>query len=159
MRLPFATALRLRSKNASGVPFAGSDTGVGHEVKPLPDVRCAEARSAGIDRPDGVTRCFQVSANKVEPSKSVRTCNLLAKHCVRSALANEPRPVRPEMALITESTAAPRCREGLAGETGGPDSLGIFPSCETQGIRPDADAGAEVDLGESSDVNSSNIDN
>jgi hypothetical protein len=45
--------------------------GVGHEVQSLPDVRRPEARSAGIERPDGVALCFQVSVNSVEPSKSV----------------------------------------------------------------------------------------
>jgi hypothetical protein len=133
--------------------------GVGHEVKPVPDVRSAEARSAGIDRPDGVIRCFQVSANKVEPSKSVRACNLLAKDNVRSALANEPRPVRPEMALITESSRAPRCTEGLAGAGAGPDSPLVGPSCEPEGVGPDPDPGEEVALDEASQVVSLNIDN
>ena len=45
--------------------------GVGHPVQPLPDVRRTEARSAGINRPAGVTRTFQVSLYKVEPSKAV----------------------------------------------------------------------------------------
>jgi hypothetical protein len=34
-------------------------------------MRRPEARSAQIDRSDGVARAFQVSVNKVEPSKSV----------------------------------------------------------------------------------------
>jgi len=67
-------------------------SGVGHEVQSLPDVRRPEARSAQIRRPDGVTRSFQVSRNNVEPSKSVLRRNLLAKNCVRAALAYEPEP-------------------------------------------------------------------
>jgi hypothetical protein len=54
--------------------------GVGHPVEPLADMRSAEARSAGIDRPEGVARRFQVSLYKVEPSKAVFRCNLLAKN-------------------------------------------------------------------------------
>jgi len=69
--------------------------GVAHEVQSLPDVRRPEARSAGIRRPDGVTRSFQVSRNNVEPSKPVFARNLLAKDCVRRALANEPEPCGP----------------------------------------------------------------
>jgi hypothetical protein len=35
--------------------------GVGQPVQPLPDVRGTDARSAKINRPDGVTRRFQIS--------------------------------------------------------------------------------------------------
>jgi len=52
-------------------------------------MRRTEARSANIRRPNGVTRSFQVSLYKVEPSKSVLARNLLAKHDVRLALADE----------------------------------------------------------------------
>ena len=121
-------------------------------------MRRPEARSAGIDRPDGVTRCFQVSANKVEPSKAVCACNLLAKETLRLKLADEPRPVRPEMALITESTRAPCGAEGLTGETPGPDGPVVGPASETQGVGPDPNPGAEMDLGEPSEIVSSNID-
>lgn len=54
--------------------------GQGAEVKSLADVRRADARSAQICNPDGVTRVFQVSAYKVEPRESVLTRNLLAKN-------------------------------------------------------------------------------
>jgi hypothetical protein len=52
-------------------------------------VRRTEARSAGIDRPDGVSRTFQVSLYKVEPSKSVFARNLFAKDRDRAALTDE----------------------------------------------------------------------
>ena len=55
----------------------------------LPDVGRAEARRAGIDRPDGVALSFQVSLYKVEPSEAVLACNLLAKDDARSALFDE----------------------------------------------------------------------
>ena len=58
-------------------------------------MRCAEARSAEIEKPDGVVRSFQVSAYKVEPSKAVLRRNLLAKDDARAALADEPLPGGP----------------------------------------------------------------
>jgi len=57
--------------------------GLGHKVKPLADDGRAEARSAGIRRPDGVTLSFQVRRNKVEPSEPVFRRNLLAKDMLR----------------------------------------------------------------------------
>jgi hypothetical protein len=133
--------------------------GVPHEEQALSDVRRPDARSAGIDRPDGVTRCFQVSANKVEPSKAVRACNLLAKDNVRFALANEPLPVRPQMALITEATFTSRGAERLTRAASGPDGFVVSPPRESQGVAPDSDAGEEMALSVTSQVASSNIDN
>jgi hypothetical protein len=80
-----ATPVRLRS--------ATWESATNHN--PLSDVRRAEARSAEIERPDGVTRSFHVSLNKVEPSKSVLARNLLAKDDARSALFNEIMERRP----------------------------------------------------------------
>jgi hypothetical protein len=55
---------------------------VGHPDEPraLSDVRSADARSAQIDRPEGIARCFHVSLYSVEPSKAVLARNLLSKH-------------------------------------------------------------------------------
>jgi hypothetical protein len=64
-------------------------------IQPLSDMRRAEARSAGIDRPAGVARSFQVSLYKVEPAKSVLARNLLAKDDWRAAVFNKPVEVRP----------------------------------------------------------------
>jgi len=133
--------------------------GRGNEVKPLGNLRSAEARSTGIDRPDGVSLCFQVSANKVEPSESVLACNLLAKHNVRSLLADEPEEVRPQMALIIECAAAPRAAEGLAGAASRPDFSIIRPSGFPECVAPDSNTREEVALRESSEVIGSNIDN
>jgi hypothetical protein len=65
------------------------------EIESLPDVRSTDARSAQIQRPDGVSLAFQVSVYKVEPSEAVLARNLLAKDDARSALADEVEPVRP----------------------------------------------------------------
>jgi hypothetical protein len=62
---------------------------LGDPPEPLSDVGRAEARSAGINRPEGVVRTFHVSLYKVEPSKAVFACNLLTKADCRAALADE----------------------------------------------------------------------
>jgi hypothetical protein len=73
--------------------------GLGHtpskEVEPLPDMRCADARSRDIGRPDGVANPFQVRRNKVKPSDLKRPRNLLAKDDWRAALLDEPVPGGP----------------------------------------------------------------
>jgi hypothetical protein len=66
-------------------------------------VRCAEARSAGIDRPEGIALSFQVSLYKVEPSESVFARNLLAKDDWRAALRDETEPHWPQVSLVVES--------------------------------------------------------
>ena len=71
------------------LPFRSLVVGVGHPVKSLPDMRRTDARSAQIGSPDGVTRSFQVSLYKVEPSEAVTACNLLANDDVRAALRDE----------------------------------------------------------------------
>jgi hypothetical protein len=55
----------------------------------LSDMRRAEARSAGIRRPAGVARSFQVSLYKVEPTEAVFARNLLAKDDWRATLVDE----------------------------------------------------------------------
>ena len=146
MREPRATDLRLRSRKASGVPFACCAMGVGHEPQALADVRRTDARSAQIDRPDGVTRCFQVSVNKVEPAEAVTACNLFAKHDARAALRDEAQPLGPEMPLVGKAKPAAGRAERLARTTAGPDRAAVRPSGETQRVRPRADAREEVAL-------------
>jgi hypothetical protein len=68
---PPPDSLNISFLAASGCSVLIEALGVGHKVQSLPDVRSTEARSAGIDRPDGVTRSFQVRRNKVEPSERV----------------------------------------------------------------------------------------
>lgn len=75
---------------------------VGGDVEALPDVRGTEARRAKIEDPAGVTRCFQVSLNKVEPSEAVLGRNLFAKKALRSALLDEVEQERPEVPLVNK---------------------------------------------------------
>jgi hypothetical protein len=105
---PAADTRPLRGSSATCPRFSASFAlAVGHEVEPLPDVRRADARSAQIRRPDGVTLTFQVSRNNVEPSESVAGRNLLPKANVRATLADEPEPCGPEMTLIAEASPLP----------------------------------------------------
>jgi hypothetical protein len=133
--------------------------GLCHEPEALPDVERADARSAEIDRPDGVVRRFQVSRNTIEPSKSIRARNLFTKDDARAALANELEPRRPKVARIVGASGFPGVRERLTGTRSGPDGAVVWPSGESQGVTPSADAGEEVALREASEVSGLNIDN
>jgi hypothetical protein len=137
--------------------------GVGHEEKSLPGVRSTKARSAGIDRPDGVRRAFQVSENSVEPSEADLACNLLAKDRDIAALAersgDEREPIRPEVTLVIERFLDTGIAEGSAGAAPGPDRTIVVPPGEAQRVAPDPDAGEEVALPVLAEVVGSNIDN
>lgn len=82
-------------KSTDGLRRESVIVAVGHDPQPLSDVRSADARSADIERPCGVTLDFQVRENKVEPSEAVLACNLLAKDDARAALRDEPVPSGP----------------------------------------------------------------
>jgi hypothetical protein len=96
--LPFPCFLFSASRRSCHVvspSFCGPLFGVGHPPQPLPSVRSPDAASRQIRRRNGVTCSFQVSVNMIEPSESSRSCNLLAKHCCRVALADETEERRP----------------------------------------------------------------
>jgi hypothetical protein len=129
-------------------PTRGVPQPTSNPPEALADVRRADARSAEIDRPAGVTRCFQVSAYKVEPAEAVFACNLLTKHDVRSALADEVVESWPEMPLVIKPSAFACRAERLAGAGSCPDGAIICPACAAQGVRPDANSCEEMALGE-----------
>jgi hypothetical protein len=110
-------------------------------------MRRAEARSAGIDRPDGVVRAFQVSVYKVEPSEAVLACNLLAKDDVRATLRDETEEVGPEVTGVVEASALAGGAERLTWTRAGPNRTLVTPSSRAQGVAPDADPGEEMALG------------
>jgi hypothetical protein len=132
--------------------------GVGHEVQSLPDVRRTEPRSAGIDRPDGVARTFQVSVYSVEPSESVLARNLLAKDCDRSTLRDETEELGPEMPSVVGAAPFSCGGEGLARTGAGPDGAIVGPSGGSKGVAPHSDASKEVALIVSHKVIRSDID-
>jgi hypothetical protein len=63
-------------------------------------MRRADARSAQIGGPDGISCAFQVKSNSGEPFKSQFSRNLLAKDRCRMTLADEPEKCGPEVALV-----------------------------------------------------------
>jgi hypothetical protein len=128
-------------------PTRGVPQPTSNPPEALADVRRADARSAEINRPAGVARCFQVSVYKVEPTKAVFACNLLTKHDVRAALADEVMEGGPEMPLIIKPSAFACRAERLAGAGSCPDGSVICPSCAAQGVRPDANSCEKMALG------------
>ena len=146
MLLPRATDSRLRLKNASGVPFACSATGVGHPVQPLPDVRRADARSAYINRPAGVIRCFQIMRYSIPPPQGSRACNLFAKDRARAALADEPEEHGPQVPVVGFRESLAGVGKWLAGAGTRPDGPVVGPSSQAKGKRPAPDPGEEVAL-------------
>jgi hypothetical protein len=143
--------------------FQSRVVGVGHPLsnKPeaLADVRGTDARSAQICRPEGVARCFHVRLYSVEPAEAVLARNLLSKDDWRAALADEPVELGPEVALIGKSCPLSGGAEGLTRAGASPDGPVVGPSCETEGVGPDADTGEEVALREFAKIVGSNIDN
>jgi hypothetical protein len=139
-----------------GVSFQSRAEAVTHplcdEEQSLSDVRGADARSAEIDRPDGVTRCFQVSVYSVEPRKAVARRNLLSKDDWRAALADEIEPGGPEVAFVIEPSPLSGGAEGLAGAASGPDGPVVGPAGESEGVGPDADAGESMELRRGGDL-------
>jgi hypothetical protein len=142
----FSTDFRLRSKNASGVPFAGSATGVGHEEHAVADVRRAEACSWQDGGPDGISIALQVVANSGHPFPAVLARNLLSKDRCRAALGDEAVKSGPEVSFVDMATLLSRDRKRLTGEARGPDGTGSRPAGEGESVRPAADAGEEVAL-------------
>ena len=115
-------------------------------------MRGADARSRETNRPDGVRFSLQVIANKVEPPVGNRAFNLFTNDDWRAALADEPRPMRPEVATVGPACLRACGREGLAGATSRPNRSSIVPSGESEGIAPAANPGEEVALDEASHV-------
>ena len=122
-----------------------------HEPEPLPDVRRPDAVCAQYRRPAGVAFSFQVCENSVEPTMSNSGRNLLTKQDWRSALANEPKPFRPEVPRVSPARLLPGRAEGLAG-TGARPCGTLAPSCKVESKLPPGDAGKEVNAVISSNV-------
>jgi hypothetical protein len=75
------------------------------------------------------------------------------------ALCDEAVELRPEVPVVIEAFSLSGGAEWLAGAGAGPDRSVVGPSCETEGIGPDADAGEEVALGVAAEVRSSHVPN
>src|SRR6185437_6059715 len=128
-------------------PFTESfAVGAGHPEQPLSDVRRTDARRREIHRPAGVAQCFQVSRYNIEPREAVRACNLLASERDRAALADEPIPRGPEVAIVSKPIASACLGERLAWAGSGPDWSIVRPSCPSESERPKANACEEMTL-------------
>ena len=153
----------LRFPSSSLTPFKSLVAGVSQPFSDKPealaDMRGADARSAQIDSPNGVARCFQVSVYSVEPAEAVLARNLLSKDNWRAALVDEHVEGGPEVALVVKTFALTGGAEGLARATSGPDGPVVGPSGEAEGVAPDADTGEEVALSVAAQVCRSHVPN
>jgi hypothetical protein len=120
--------------------------GVGHEVQALSSVGGADARSAQIRRPDGVTASLQVSENKVEPLEAKRARNLLSKDDWRPTLLDECEPCWPKMSRVEKAAPRARIRESLARTGPGPDVGIVADASEPESVGPSSDPGEEMPL-------------
>jgi hypothetical protein len=84
--------------------------------------------------------------NKVEPSVVNRCFNLLTKDNVRSALADEVKPGRPEVPLVGNTAACTSGAEWLTGATARPNRSVLGPSGKAQGVAPATESREEVAL-------------
>ena len=107
-------------------------------------MRCPDAVCAQYRRPAGVTNRFQVCEYSVELSEPNRSRNLFAKDCVRATLADEPKPRRPKMSLVSAAALLSGGGEGLAGTGAGPNRSSWIPSGKLEGVSPAADPGEEM---------------
>jgi hypothetical protein len=131
---------------------------VGHPEESLPFVWRADTVCSQYDRPDGVTRAFQVVAYKVEPTFGNCATNLLAKDSLRAALADEIEPHGPQMPFVVESTTFPRRGPWLAGRRSGPNVAKLIgDSGLPERERPSASPGEKVASAIASQIVRSNI--
>jgi hypothetical protein len=85
-----APAFRFRERGSRSTPrIASPAEGLRHPEQALPSVGRADARSAQIGTPAGISKVFQVKANSGEPFASILARNLLSKDRCRSALGDE----------------------------------------------------------------------
>ncbi len=130
----------------SGVSVCSFACGVGHPEEALPDVERADARSAQIGGPDGISFSFQISAYTGEPFKSILARNLFSKDCWRPALGDEAVKSGPEVSLIGMARSASRARKRLTWTAGSPDFSIVGPLRELEGVGPAANAGEKMAL-------------
>jgi hypothetical protein len=123
----------------------------------LPDVRRADARSAQIGGPDGISQLFQVNSYSGEPFAPIAARNLLSKHRCRSALGDEAQKSGPKMPLVGFALPLARAGEGLAGATSGPHGAVGGPAGESESKGPAGNPAEKVALGVSFNVGSLHI--
>jgi hypothetical protein len=120
--------------------------GVGQPVQPLSDVRCLDARSAGITRPAGVTLALTVSEYSIEPREAILRSHLLTHDDGRSARFDEAEEFRPEVPLVLRAFALACGAEWLAWTASRPTLSLRWPFGKLQCETPSCDACEEVTL-------------
>jgi hypothetical protein len=95
--------------------------------------------------------------NKVEPSVVNRCFNLFTKDNVRSALADEVEPGRPEMALVGNAPPCTSGAEWLTGATACPNRSILGPSGKAQGVAPATESREKVTLNKSVKITCADI--
>src|ERR1051325_4021379 len=95
--------------------------GLGHPVKPLPDVRRPNARRAQIGTPDGISNSFQVSSYSGEPFTSKFARNLFSKDRCRPALGDVRVKSGPQVSFVGMAFSESRARKRLTRTASGID--------------------------------------
>jgi len=126
------------------VSFQSRADGVTHPEQPLPPMRRAEARSAQIGGPDGISHSFHVKTYSGEPATPKARRNLFAKDHWRAALGDEAEKSGPEVSLVGFGFFRPRRGERLARTTARPDGQAVRPFGESKSERPPSNAREEV---------------
>jgi hypothetical protein len=121
-------------------------SGVGHPVKPLSSVRRADARSAQIGSPDGISCSFQVSANSGEPFTSICSRNLFSKDRCRPALGDERVKSGPQVSFVGMAFSLSSARKRLTRTGAGPDRPFVWPAGEPERGAPSANPGEKMAL-------------
>src|ERR1035437_1845470 len=101
----------------------------------------ADARSAQIGTPDGISSSFHVSAYSGEPFTSIRTRNLFAKDDCRTALGDEPIKRGPQVSFVGMAFPLSSARKRLTRTGAGPDWFISWPSSERESFRPSSEIG------------------
>jgi hypothetical protein len=115
-------------------------------------MRRADARSAQIGSPDGISQRFQVSAYSGEPFTSKRACNLFSKDDWRIALGDEPVELWPKVPFVLFSLPFACAAKWLAGARSCPNRAICWPPGKAESFRPSADSGEEMTLSVSFEV-------
>lgn len=118
----------------------------------------ADARSAQIGSPAGISQIFQVSAYSGEPFTSILARNLFSKDRCRPALGDERVKSGPQVSFVGMAFALSRARKRLTRTGAGPSGPVVGPSCQPQRVGPSADPGEEMTLSVSGKVTCLDID-
>ena len=118
-----------------------------------------DGTSRNNNRPAGVADAFQVRRHSVEPILANRSRNLFSHDDRGPTGSNEAKEDGPEVPFVRLAPLLTGGAEGLAGAASSPHRPVVGPSGKAEGVRPAADPGEEVALGEASEVIRCHIDN